>query len=80
MALLHSNECASATLLLSETLLVEAVVAVLLALGDNDQVVGSVWIDLDRSELASADVVLEKNIQICVGKTLRCMLARVNSF
>lgn len=38
--------------------------------GDDDQVVGAIGIDLDTLEFASRDLVLEKNVEFGIGKAL----------
>jgi hypothetical protein len=55
---------------LREGLLLGIVVADLFHVGRDDQVVGSVRVDLDLAELASADVVLKQDIEVSEGKTL----------
>jgi hypothetical protein len=40
-----------------------------LLLGHDNEVVGSVGIDFDLAELASGDLVLEEDVEFCVGET-----------
>lgn len=54
----------SEALLLAHDLLVGS-----LLVGNNDQIVGAVGIDLDLAELAGGDSVLEKDVEFGVGKT-----------
>lgn len=54
----------SEALLLAHNFLVRV-----LLVGDNDQVVGAVWVDLDLAELARGNAVLEEDVQLGVGET-----------
>jgi hypothetical protein len=45
---------------------------------NNDQVVRSVWVDFDLAELASADVILEQNVEISISETLEDIRTEFN--
>lgn len=47
-----------------------------LIIRDDDQVVRSVWIDLDGLELACRNLVLEQDIEFGVCKTLKASLVK----
>lgn len=53
-----------------EALLLMNLVAAVLILWDDDEVVGSIGIDFDVTEFASRNSVLEENVQLGVGETL----------
>ena len=57
------------------TLLLTVVAAVILV-GNNDEVVGAVGVDFDTLEFAGRDFVLKQNIKFSISKALETLLAK----